>query len=158
MVARDSSTTLAVLLSDRGYRLTTPRRQVLDVLTASAAPLTAAEIHQRLDDRRINLASVYRTIALLSRVDVLRATDSIGLKQRFELADAAGDHHHHLICQRCGRIEDLEECPLEATALRAVNRRLRRSRRFRVMQHELRLIGACRDCSERPAGSRRRRS
>jgi Fe2+ or Zn2+ uptake regulation protein len=158
MASRGSRTAVTGLLTDRGYRLTAPRRQVLDVLLASATPLSAAEIHRRLENRRINLASVYRTIYVLRRLDVLRVTDAIGGEKRFELSDGLGAHHHHLICQDCGRIEDLEGCPLEERALRAVNRRVRRSRRFRIVQHDLRLLGACADCDRigRRDGTRRR--
>lgn len=154
MADPDSPTSLITLLADRGYRITAPRRQVLDVLVASGTPLSAAEIHRRLVNRRINLASVYRTIYVLLRLEVLRVTDTLGGEQRFELADPLSAHHHHLICQDCGRIEDLEGCPLEERVLRAVNRRVRRSRRFRIVQHDLRLIGACADCDR--AGRRTR--
>lgn len=157
MSSPDSRTAVTALLADRGYRLTAPRRQVLDVLVASGTPLSAAEIHRRLENRRINLASVYRTISVLRRLTVLRVTDAVGAEQRFELADPFSAHHHHLICQDCGRIDDLEGCPLEERVLRAVNRRVRRSRRFRVVRHELRLIGACADCDRgRRDGTRRR--
>ena len=154
MDQRDFHAAVTTLLADRGYRTTAPRRQVLDVLVASGAPLSAAAIHRRLENRRINLASVYRTIHVLLRLDVLRATDAIGGEKRFELANPVSAHHHHLICQDCGRIEDLEGCPLEERALRSMNRRVRRSRRFRIVQHDLRLIGACADCDR--AGSRTR--
>lgn len=152
----DSHRTLTDLVVARGYRLTTPRRRVLAALLASDAPLSAAEIHRRLRRQRINLASVYRTIYLLLQLAVLRVTDAASGEQRFELAGPFNSHHHHLICQGCGRIQDLEGCPLEDKALRAVNRRVRRSRRFRVVDHELRLIGACGDCDARGSGRTRR--
>ena len=156
MSRRDFSASVTALLADRGYRATAPRRQVLDVLVTSPTPLAAAEIHRRLQNRRINLASVYRTLHVLLRLEVLRATDAIGGEKRFELADPLDDHHHHLICQGCGRIEDLDGCPLDERVLRAVNRRVRRSRRFRIVQHDLRLIGACEDCDRAGLRSRAR--
>jgi Fur family ferric uptake transcriptional regulator len=144
----DLRATLVALLVRRGHRLTAPRRQVLDALLAGGAPLTAAEIHRRLE-RSANLASVYRTLHLLRRLGALRVTDSTNGEQRFELADRFTQHHHHLICRECGRIEDLDGCLLDARVLQALNRRVRQSRRFRVTEHELRLIGACRDCDGR---------
>jgi len=157
MDQRDFRAAVTALLADRGYRTTAPRRQVLDVLVASGTPLSAAAIHRGLENRRINLASVYRTIHVLLRLEVLRVIDAIGGEKRFELTDSLTAHHHHLICQDCGRIEDLEGCPLEERALRAVNRRVRRSRRFRIVQHELRLIGACADCDRAGPRTRARR-
>jgi Fur family ferric uptake transcriptional regulator len=142
-------TILTDALVSSGYRMTAPRRQVLNALAASGTPLSVGEIHRRLKDPRVNLASVYRTVHLLLRLKVLRAVDSPSGGQRFELTDRFTGHHHHLICQACGRIEDLEGCLLEDRVWRAVNRRVRRSRRFRVLDHELRLIGTCQDCDDR---------
>jgi Fur family ferric uptake transcriptional regulator len=144
--APDPDQILADLLAARGYRITAPRRHVLEALLASDAPLSAAEIHRRLGDRRINLASVYRTVRLFLRLRILSVTDSTNGGQRFELADPFTGHHHHLICRECGKIEDLDGCLLEGKLLSALKRRVRQSRRFRIADHELRLIGACGDC------------
>jgi Fur family transcriptional regulator, ferric uptake regulator len=157
MTQRDFRAAVTALLADRGYRTTAPRRQILDVLVSTGTPLSAAEIHRRLENRRVNLASVYRTVHVLLRLEVLRATDAIRGEKRFELTDPLSAHHHHLICQDCGRIEDLEGCPLEERVLRAVHRRVRRSRRFRIVQHDLRLIGACADCDRADPRTRARK-
>jgi Fe2+ or Zn2+ uptake regulation protein len=140
---RDAVTTL---LSSRQIRLTRPRRAILDVLSESARPLSAAEIHARLVDRSVNLVSVYRTLHLLLDLGFLRMADASRGTQRFELAELFAGHHHHLICRECGNIEDLEGCLLEQEALDALSRGVRRSRRFRVTDHDLRLLGVCGPC------------
>ena len=56
-------------------------------------------------------------------------------------------HHHHLICQGCGRIEDLEGCVLPDATLAQLTRHLDRARNFKVIEHELRLFGLCPRCS-----------
>lgn len=119
---------------------------MLDVLAKSTAPLTVADIHGRVTERRANIVSVYRTVNLLGRVGLLRATDSADGRRRYELAEQFTGHHHHLICQGCGRIEDLDGCLLEEAVLTRVRRRVRSSRRFRVTDHELRIFGFCREC------------
>lgn len=135
------------LLARRGHRLTEPRRAVLEVLAERQAPLSVADIHDRLGPRRVNLVSVYRTVHLLLKLAVIRATDSPRGGQRYELAEEFTGHHHHLICQGCGLIEDLEGCLLRNDALVRLNRRVRHLRQFRVTEHELRLLGLCRNCS-----------
>jgi Fur family ferric uptake transcriptional regulator len=142
--ARD---TISHLLADRGHRLTGPRLSVVEVLAETDAPLSVAEIHRRLRSRRVNLVSVYRTVHLLMRMGVLRATDRARRGQRYELAEQFTGHHHHLICQRCERIEDLEGCPLGDNVLTRLSLRLRRVRDFRVTEHELRLFGLCSGCA-----------
>jgi Fur family ferric uptake transcriptional regulator len=139
--------TISHLLADRGHRLTGPRLSVVQVLAESEMPLSVAEIHARLGTRRVNLVSVYRTVNLLMKMGVLRAPDRSRKGQRYELAEQFTGHHHHLICQRCEGIEDLEGCPLGDDVLTRLSARLRRLRSFRVMEHELRVFGLCRSCA-----------
>jgi len=139
--------TISHLLADRGHRLTGPRLAVVGVLVESEAPLSVAEIHRRLRSRRANLVSIYRTVHLLRGMGVLRAADRARRGQRYELAEQFIGHHHHLICQRCERIEDLKGCPLGDDVLTRLSLRLRRLRAFRVTEHELRLFGLCHECS-----------
>lgn len=139
--------TISHLLADRGHRLTGPRLAVVEVLTESDAPLSVAEIHRRLGSRRVHLVSVYRTVHLLIGMGVLRAADRARRGERYELAEQFTGHHHHLICQECERIEDLEGCPLGHEALTRLTARLRRLRAFRVTEHELQLFGLCRSCA-----------
>lgn len=143
--APDARSIVTTRLAGRGFRLTGPRRAVLDVLFATTEPLSIAQIHARLKNRGINLVSVYRTAHILSDLGVLRVADTSTGSQRFELSGEFTGHHHHLICQGCGRIEDLEGCLIE-DALLALKRRVRRSLRFRVTDHDLQLLGLCRRC------------
>jgi Fur family transcriptional regulator, ferric uptake regulator len=134
------------VLASKGLRLTAPRRAVIDVLVERGAPLTVADIHGRLRKARINLVSVYRTLRLLMDLGLVRLADEFRGTQRFELAEVYTGHHHHLVCQRCGQVEDIDGCWLEEKMLETLNRRLRRTRRFRVTAHDLKLYGLCRGC------------
>ena len=148
----DARQRLPHLLADRGLRLTGPRRAVLDALAASRTPLTVPEIHGRLGGRRAHLVSVYRTVHMLVRLRLVRPAASLRLgtglrgSQRFELAEEFTGHHHHLICRGCGAIEDLEGCLLADAPLTKLARYVRRTRRFEVTEHEVRLFGRCRRC------------
>jgi Fur family ferric uptake transcriptional regulator len=139
--------TIPDLLASKGLRLTTPRRAIVDVLVEHGAPLSVAEIHGRLRKARINLVSVYRTLRLLTQLGLVRLADESRGTQRFELAEAFTGHHHHLVCQGCGQVEDVEGCWLEEEMLEALNRRLQRARRFRVTAHDLKLFGLCHACA-----------
>jgi Fur family ferric uptake transcriptional regulator len=135
------------LLARQGLRLTAPRLAVVDVLVEHGAPLSVAEIHGRLRKARVNLVSVYRTLRLLTRLGLVRLADESRGIQRFELAEAFTGHHHHLVCQGCGQVEDVDGCWLEEKMLEALNRRLQRARRFRVTAHDLKLFGLCHTCN-----------
>jgi Fur family ferric uptake transcriptional regulator len=134
------------LLARRGYRITAPRRAVLDALATGQEPRTVAQLHHALGVERVNLVSVYRTVKLLCDVGLVRATDAAQGQRRYELAEPFTAHHHHLICRRCGQIEDLDGCLLEADVLVRLGRRVRQSHGFRVTDHELRFFGTCRRC------------
>lgn len=145
-VVEDPREAIPRLLARRGYRITAPRRAVLDALATGQEPRTVAQLHRALGAERVNLVSVYRTVKLLCDVGLVRATDAAQGQRRYELAEPFTAHHHHLICRRCGHIEDLDGCLLQADVLTRLGRRVRQSHRFRVTDHELRFFGVCRRC------------
>ncbi len=136
-------------MASKGFRLTGPRRAVVDVLVDHAAPMSVAEIHARLTGRRVNLVSIYRAVKLLCELGLMRVADASKGTQRFELAEQFTGHHHHLVCQQCGSVEDLDGCLLEDDVLDAIRHRVRRSRSFRLIGHDLKLFGLCRRCDSR---------
>ncbi len=128
------------LLAAAGHAWTRPRSAVLHVLVAAATPLKIEEVHGRLGrrpgGRGVNLSSVYRTVNLFRALRVVRRVQLGDGAQRYELAEDYRAHHHHLVCEACGRIEDVRRCPLEGTTL-GVN----------VRSHHLELFGLCRGCA-----------
>jgi Fur family ferric uptake transcriptional regulator len=129
------------IMAPEGYSLTGPRQRVLGVFLKYSKPLTAAEAHRRLARKNVNLASVYRTIGLFCRLGILTQVDQVAEGRRYELSDEYREHHHHLICRGCAKIEDFEGCFLED-----FEQRIRQQARFMVARHELRFLGLCRGC------------
>ncbi|MFI5341286.1 MAG: Fur family transcriptional regulator [Candidatus Methylomirabilales bacterium] len=134
------------LLARQGHRLTGPRRAILEAISGSDSPLTVEEIHARVVQQRVNRVTVYRTIHLLEAAGLLRAVDTAHSSLRYELGEQFTGHHAHLVCQRCGRVEELAGCPVPDDAVARLSRRVRQARQFRVVDHELRLLGLCRTC------------
>jgi Fur family ferric uptake transcriptional regulator len=134
------------LLARQGHRLTGPRRAILEALSASDGPLTVEEIHGRAGEGRVNRVTVYRTIHLLVSAGLLRAVDTARGGLRYELGEQFTGHHAHLVCQTCGRVDELADCPFPDDALARISRRVQHTRQFRVVGHELRLLGVCRTC------------
>jgi Fe2+ or Zn2+ uptake regulation protein len=131
---------IRALLAREGRTWTRPRSAVLRVLVAAPTPLKVEEIHERLGreagPRRVNLSSVYRTINLLHGLRLLRRIQLGDGPHRYELAEDFRDHHHHFVCEACGRIEDVRRCPLDGANLGAG-----------VRSHHLELFGVCRRCT-----------
>jgi Fur family transcriptional regulator, ferric uptake regulator len=124
------------------FRRTTPREQVLQVFAGQPKPLTAGEVHRRLRDRDINLASVYRAIELFCRLGILVTAGHGSQGRQYELSDAHRSHHHRLICEGCGRVTDFEDCFLEEFV-----QKIRARADFRVRRHELQFYGLCAACA-----------
>ena len=115
---------------------------MLETLDGEPCCLTAQEIfdHLRSGDRRVGIASVYRTLELLSKLNLVRRVD-IGTAACYEPAHPGGEHHHHVVCDRCGTVAAFEDRGLE-DAIDRLGRRLK----YKVGVHEVVLRGACPEC------------
>jgi Fur family transcriptional regulator, ferric uptake regulator len=134
--------TLATL-ARAGYRRGGARNAVVELLAGQHCALTAQEIDDRLraEGRSVGRASVYRILELLTELRLVQRIDVGQGVARYERHQPDGDHHHHLVCDRCGRIAPFEDPALEQ-AIARVSRRLS----FAVDDHDVVLRGACGDC------------
>jgi Fur family ferric uptake transcriptional regulator len=132
-------------LSQAGYRRGGARRAVIELLAKGHCAMTAAEIEDRLraDDRAVGRASVYRTLEQLDELGLVSRLDIGQGTARYEAALPSGDHHHHLVCDTCGRVEPFVDPELEQT----IERLARRVPAFTVGEHDVVLHGECATCS-----------
>jgi Fur family ferric uptake transcriptional regulator len=119
------------------------RQRIIDLLADESCALSAVEIEDalRVQGKPTGRASIYRVLDLL--VDhglVERITVGQGLS-RFERTHPDGEHHHHLVCEHCGRLVAFDDPELEE-AIDSLPERLG----VRVEHHEVVLRGACVDC------------
>ena len=138
-------------LEEAGYRSSAPRTAVVDALAHVGCGVTAREIGNLLDSRgdRIGVASIYRALDVLENEGLVQRFDVGDSAARYEPALPSGEHHHHLVCERCGEVTAFEDEGLE----RAITRLARRVD-FAIDGHDVTLTGMCPACS----GSRRRSS
>ncbi len=130
------------MLRRRGYRLTTQRRAVLDVIARSRDHLTPGEIHQQVVRRHpgVGLVSVYRTLALLADMGLICEVHVGGNCRSYLLRRPLG-HHHHLVCSDCGRVVDFSDCDLGQ-----LEKRLAEDTGYEIEGHLLEFAGRCPDC------------
>jgi Fur family ferric uptake transcriptional regulator len=140
-----------VSLERAGYRSSAPRTAVVDALGNVGCGITAREISDLLDSRgdRVGVASIYRALDVLENEGLVQRFDVGDSAARYEPALPSGEHHHHLVCERCGEVKAFEDEDLE----RAISRLARRVD-FAIDGHDVTLTGMCPGCS----GSRRRSS
>lgn len=132
-------------LARQGRRITPGRRRVIEAIASAPPHFTIEDILRRT--RRVSRATVFRTFRLLLDANIVcRVLLEDGtLHYRRSLTD----HHHHLVCTRCGRVEDFTRCEVPDLV-----RELARSSSFQVEGHWLELYGRCAAC----AGSARERA
>ncbi len=99
-------------LREHGYRITRPRRQILAVLEQAKGPFTAADIHQalRTEQRPPDLVTIYRVLAVLERTRIVHETHTEAGYIACRALDE--EHHHPLLCVRCGGYVELAIGPL----------------------------------------------
>jgi Fur family transcriptional regulator, ferric uptake regulator len=143
-VPDDVRDTVAVRLRAVGQRLTASREALLDALVTAPRPLTIPEI---LDDRpRLAQSSVYRNLVVLEEAGVVHRVVGADEFARWELAEHLTEHHHHLICASCGRVEDVPASAGLERSVAAAAAAIRRSTGFRTEHHRLDLVGLCATC------------
>ncbi len=132
-------------LGATGGRYTPGRRSLVEILGRAGMPLAIWEI---LRFRRgLAQSSVYRNLAALERAGVVRRVLTDEEFGRYELTEDLTEHHHHLVCSRCGRVEDVRVPPaLERSIARGLDRLARRAG-FASVSHRLDLIGVCASCA-----------
>ena len=130
-------------LRESSGRSGSARRAVVELLGRQGCCLSAQEIHERLRTAgpRVGIASVYRALEGLDGLGLVQKVDLGDGVSRFEPTHAGGDHHHHLVCDDCGKVEPFEDSTLEAAIERVAD-----GRGYAVAAHDVVLRGACEDC------------
>jgi len=126
-----------------GLKTTRQRERVIRAFFATGRHLSAEELYHRIyaQDRRIGLVTVYRTLKLLREAGLATERQFGETYARFD-PNPADQPHDHLICTRCGKIQEFAD-----TRVRNVRRRVARVHGFTVTEHKLELYGLCRECA-----------
>jgi len=122
-------------------RMTENRRAILSALGDTRAHPTAEEVHRmvRRELPRISLGTVYRNLDVLARHGLVRTVNVAGEQRRY---DGVVESHHHIICEKCGRIDDVDV--RDAQRLEAL---LVDGKGYRVHGCTLCFTGVCRECA-----------
>lgn len=126
-------------------RYTTGRRRLVELLGRSDRPLTIPELLAA--DGDLAQSSLYRNLVVLEEVGVAHRVVTSDDRARFELAEDLIGHHHHLICESCGRVDDFTVSPQMERSLQEALRRATEGTGFRASTHRLDLIGSCATCA-----------
>jgi len=138
MAKHTNLSTVIQRMEDRGYRVTAPRLAVLAAAADCGDQFSAEELDQRLP--RVGRATVFRTLKLLVEMDVLCRVllDDGSLRYRW----SRRGHHHHLVCNECGAVQDFTACDVADLVSELTHRT-----NFTVEGHWLEVYGRCGTCA-----------
>jgi len=129
-------------LASHGLRLTAQRTAIVDHLLRSGRHESLEEVYAAVKRSGIGRATVFRTLRMLEECSLVSAiADPKGTK-RFEL-DLERPHHDHLICVRCGRIQEVHWPKLEK-----IQQTVCREMEFTPQWHRHEIFGLCAACEE----------
>ena len=134
---------IAQKLNHLGYRMTPQRVMILSAIENSNDHISAEEIYSQVIAKypQVNISTVYRTLELLKRLNLVTETDFGSGHVRYHAGEKG--HHHHLVCQKCGTIIDLDE-----SALFSLKDYLKKEYKFIADLKHLAIFGYCANCRQ----------
>jgi Fur family ferric uptake transcriptional regulator len=135
-------------LKSSGLKATLPRIKILEVFQKTTVRhMTAEDVYKALlsEDADIGLATVYRVLMQFEQAGLLKRSHFESGKSVFELNE--GQHHDHLVCVTCGRVEEFYDAQIEQR-----QRAVAQTRGFELHDHALSLYAVCtkKNCPHRP--------
>ena len=129
-------------LSQKGCRITPQRLMILEAIEGASGHISAEEIYQDIRKRYpgLNISTVYRTLELLKEMNLVTETDMGDGRVRFH--SLGHEHHHHLVCSKCGKVIDLDE-----ETLSPLTDVLSEKYGFRADLKHLAIFGRCKNCA-----------
>jgi Fur family ferric uptake transcriptional regulator len=133
-------------IRNAGLKVTLPRVKILEMLesrTMEDRHLSAEEVYKSLlsEGEEIGLATVYRVLTQFEAAGLVKRHHFEGGNSVFELN--RGDHHDHLVCIRCGKVQEFSDETIEDR-----QKEIARKMKFQLTEHSLCLYGVCSDCQK----------
>ena len=133
-------------IRNAGLKVTLPRVKILEMLErrqASERHLTAEEVYKFLlsEGEEIGLATVYRVLTQFEAAGLVKRHHFEGGNSVFELN--RGEHHDHILCVKCGRVEEFSDALIEERQQDIATRL-----GFKLTDHSLCLYGICVNCQK----------
>ena len=134
------------ILSDNNYKFTKQREIIIDtIMDKKNWHFSAEELFEevRKSDSEIGMATIYRTLELLTELDIIHELDFNEESRKFELY-IEDTHHHHLICKNCGKLIEFSDQDINY-----FEKELEEKYDFEITDHKLTFYGYCSQCREK---------
>ncbi len=131
--------TVTAELKSMGLKATLPRLKILEIFqNGKQRHMSAEDVYRELlaENQEIGLATVYRVLTQFEQAGLLKRSNFESGKAVFELEQ--GQHHDHLVCLQCGRVEEFYDAEIEKR-----QQAIAKERGFSLQDHALSLYGNC---------------
>jgi Fur family ferric uptake transcriptional regulator len=132
----------ASLLRQYDFKVTHARVRLLAELEHATKPMSAQELHHELADAKMDLATVYRSLNKFADAGLITRVQLGDEFMRFEFAKHS--HHHHIVCNSCGKVSEIELCNLDA-----LSHEIAQKTGFRNIAHHVVFSGDCEECANK---------
>ena len=138
----DEQQVLQKYITQHNLKITKQRRAVLEAFLGIEDHISAEDLYKIVSAKepKIGLATVYRTLSLLTESGLAAELDFGDGQKRYE-HKYQHSHHDHMICTQCGKIIEFQNPMIEKLQEDAA-----REHRFEMTSHKLDLFGLCSDC------------
>lgn len=132
-------------LRKKGYRITPQREKILQLFyeLPEGTHLSAEELLVKLEENniKVSLATLYRTLKLLSSMGLIRELDFAEDHKHYELFRGKASYHHHIICVECNKTKEIGD-----KTLFELGERLSKENQFKLIDVQFKLFGICSEC------------
>jgi Fur family ferric uptake transcriptional regulator len=130
-------------LKEVSLKATPARMAILDFLEKEHRPIDVSELLAYLSVNNISMdqVTVYRILDKFYKSNIVKRLEFGEGKFRYEITHV--DDHHHLICESCGKIEDISDCGVSV-----LEKEIAQKKKFLVKRHSLEFFGLCSDCQK----------
>ena len=135
-------------LKQAGLKITLPRLKILELLENNPGQHVSAEdLYRQLlqNGEDIGVATIYRVLTQCENAGLVKRIQFEGGRSHFEIAEDG--HHDHIVCVRCGRVEEFHDKVIEAR-----QKEVAEKAGFEIEEHNMILYGLCPECRKQPDG------
>lgn len=130
------------LLQTAGLKVTPERLAILNVLSKANKPLSVKDLKEKLKGTEVDQATIYRNMESLTKGKVIRLVNFQHDHNHYEII--SDKHHHHLICEKCGKVVDVSKCDTSK-----IEQQVKKIGDFAIINsHALEFFGLCKSCAK----------
>ena len=138
---------LKKVISKSGYKVTTQKILILEVLLTNSCHLSAKDIHDKLKQKNIGLATIYRSLSLFIHLNIIKKVEIDNITYYEMKIFSKNPFHIHFKCSKCGSIIDINNKYINIDYI-GIIRKLEQEENFEVDDSDIMFKGICDKCKE----------